>query len=160
MIDGVVVKDLKVIPDERGWLMEMLRCDEAIFNKFGQVYASATYPNVVKGFHYHEKQHDNVVCICGMIKLVLFDDRKDSPTYCEINEYFIGVRKPRLVHIPPMVYHGWKCIENETAIVINTVSEPYHYQKPDEFRVDPHSAEEQIRKIGYSIPYNWARSDG
>ena len=28
MIEGVMVKQLKVIPDERGRLMEILRCDE------------------------------------------------------------------------------------------------------------------------------------
>jgi len=37
MIDGVKVKKLKVIPDERGRLMEMLRADDDLFVKFGQV---------------------------------------------------------------------------------------------------------------------------
>jgi len=37
MIDGVKVKKLKVIPDERGWLMEILRCDDEIYKEFGQV---------------------------------------------------------------------------------------------------------------------------
>ena len=31
VIDGVKTKKLKVIPDERGRLMEMLRCDDEIF---------------------------------------------------------------------------------------------------------------------------------
>jgi len=38
MIHDVVIKNLKVIPDERGRLMEILRNDESLFKKFGQVY--------------------------------------------------------------------------------------------------------------------------
>ena len=38
MIDGVKTKNLKVVPDERGWLMEILRNDDDIFENFGQVY--------------------------------------------------------------------------------------------------------------------------
>lgn len=48
MIYGVKTKNLKVIPDERGWLMEILRCDEDMFEKFGQVYFTTAYPGVVK----------------------------------------------------------------------------------------------------------------
>ena len=48
MIQGVRIKKLKVIPDERGRLMEMLRCDDDFFTKFGQAYMTAAYPGVVK----------------------------------------------------------------------------------------------------------------
>ena len=55
MIHGVEIKQLRVIPDERGRLMEVLRCDDNIFNKFGQVYVTTAQPGVVKGWHYHKK---------------------------------------------------------------------------------------------------------
>jgi len=58
MIDGVVVKRLRVIPDERGFLMEILRNDDAFFESFGQVYLSVAYAGVVKGWHYHQQQTD------------------------------------------------------------------------------------------------------
>ena len=70
MIEGVQTKSLKLIPDERGWLMEMLRNDDPVFVKFGQLYATATYPGVVKGWHLHREQVDNFVCVAGMVKLV------------------------------------------------------------------------------------------
>ena len=41
MIKDVQVKRLKVIPDERGRLMEMLRSDDPFFKKFGRALASA-----------------------------------------------------------------------------------------------------------------------
>ena len=51
LIDGVKTKTLRQIPDERGWLMEILRADDELFTTFGQVYVSGTYPGVVKAWH-------------------------------------------------------------------------------------------------------------
>jgi dTDP-4-dehydrorhamnose 3,5-epimerase len=151
MIEGVKVKKLKVIPDERGRLMEMFRCDDEFFVKFGQVYLSTTYPGVVKGWHYHKLQADNIVCVKGMLKLVLYDGRESSATRGEVNEYFLGEHNPLLVQVPKGVYHGWKCVSEGEAFVINCPTEPYNYSQPDEYRLDPHSSD---------IPYKWERKDG
>ena len=151
MIQGVKIKKLKVIPDERGRLMEMLRCDDDFFTKFGQVYMTAAYPGVVKGWHYHKIQADNLIIIKGMMKVVLYDDRSNSKTYKEINEFFTGEHNPTLIHVPAGNLHGFKCISETEAICINIPTEPYNYEKPDEYRVDPHSKE---------IPYDWTRKDG
>jgi dTDP-4-dehydrorhamnose 3,5-epimerase len=149
MIKGVKTKNLKVIPDERGRLMEILRKDDSLFLKFGQVYMTTTYPEVVKAWHMHEKQADNVVCIKGMIKLVL--PREKSSTYKEVNQFLIGIHNPMLVQIPAGVYHGWMCVSTEEAIIINIPTEVYDYEKPDELRLDPHKND---------IPYDWRRKDG
>ncbi len=146
MIEDVKIKHLRVIPDERGRLMEILRCDDELFKKFGQVYMTTTYPGVIKAWHYHKKQDDNVCVVKGMLKLVLYDNREGSSTKGEINEFFIGEHNPQLVHIPKGVYHGWKCIGEEEAIVVNCVTEPYDYDKPDEFRL-PYDSDE--------VPYDW-----
>ena len=150
-IHDVKTKPLRLIPDERGWLMEILRSDESqLFTKFGQVYVSATYPGVVKAWHYHQKQIDNFVCVAGMVKLVLVDTRPDSPTNGAINEFFLGNQNPTLVQVPNLVYHGWKCISLDTALVVNVPTEPYAYAEPDEYRLAPHD----------TLPYDWARKDG
>jgi dTDP-4-dehydrorhamnose 3,5-epimerase len=151
MIDGVKTKQLKVIPDERGRLMEMLRSDDELFIKFGQVYLTTAYPGVVKGWHYHRKQYDNMVVVKGMMKIVLYDNRQGSKTYGEINEFFVGEHQPMLIHIPPFILHGFKCISEHEAMIINCPTEVYHYHDPDEFRVDPHQND---------IPYDWTRRDG
>ncbi len=151
MIDGVKTKDLKVIPDERGRLMEILRADDDLFVKFGQTYITTAYPGVVKAWHYHKKQTDNMTVISGMMKLVLYDSREDSPTKGQINEFIIGVHKPKLLQIPPLVYHGFKCISESESMVINCPTELFNYSEPDEFRVDPHNN---------NIPYDWQRKDG
>ena len=151
LIDSVKIKKLKVIPDDRGRLMEMLRCDDEFFTKFGQVYMTTAYPGVVKGWHYHKIQSDNMTVVKCMMKLVLYDGRENSKTYKEINEFFIGEHNPCLVHIPAGVLHGFKCIGETEAICVNVPTEPYIYEKPDEYRVDPYENE---------IPYDWLRKDG
>jgi dTDP-4-dehydrorhamnose 3,5-epimerase len=151
MIEGVIIKKLKVIPDERGRLMEILRADDEMFKGFGQVYMTTAYPGVVKGWHYHKKQYDNMAVVKGMMKIVLYDSRPESATRGEINEIFAGEHNPVMVHIPPYVYHGFKCISAEEAVVVNTPTDVYNYREPDEFRVHPHEND---------IPYNWGRKDG
>ena len=151
MIHGVKTKPLRVLPDERGRVMEILRADDDLFVKFGQVYVTTTYPQVVKAWHFHQVQIDNIVAVQGMIKLVLFDSRADSPSKGEINEFFIGIHNPVLVQVPSQVYHGWKCISEEEAIIMNIPTEVYAYHAPDEHRLPPH---------GKEIPYDWARKDG
>ncbi len=151
MIDGVLVKPLKVIADERGWLMEMMRADDPFFSKFGQVYLSVVYPGVVKGWHYHRKQTDHFVFVKGMAKVVLYDNREGSRTRGEVNEFFMGEQNPILLVIPPLVLHGMKGVGTESAYLVNTPTEHYVYDTPDEFRVPANSPE---------IPYDWTRKDG
>ena len=151
MIDGVKVKELNMIPDERGWLMEILRCDDELFEKFGQVYFTAAYPGVTKAWHMHEKQTDNFTCIRGMVKVALYDSRKDSPTYKEVNEFFTGEKKPLLISVPPLVYHGFKAIGTETAYFISIPTEPYNRENPDEIRLPPDTGK---------IPYDWILEPG
>ena len=146
MIQGVKVTKLKVIPDERGHLMEILRNDEEPFEKFGQVYITTNYPGVVKGWHYHKVQTDNVTCVQGMLKIVLFDNRDNSTTKGEVNEFFVGIHNPILVSIPPFIYHGWKNVGEGEAIAVNVPTEPYNPKQPDEYRL-PYDTKE--------IPYDW-----
>ena len=150
-IDGVRTKPLRLVPDERGWLMEILRADDPdFFTKFGQVYVSATYPGVVKAWHYHKVQVDHFACVSGMVKLVLVDTRPGSVTEGAINEFFVGSQNPLLVQVPNLVYHGWKCISEEPSLVVNVPTEPYRYDDPDEFRLEAHGV----------LPYDWSRKDG
>jgi len=150
MIDGVHVKPLKLIPDERGFLYEMLRTDDPFFQQFGQCYLTAVYPGVVKGWHWHKQQTDHFVCVSGMAKVVLYDRREDSPTHGEVNEFFMGERNLILLVIPRGVLHGMKGTGTETAMIINLPTHTYDHSEPDEFRVDPHDND---------VPYDWDQKD-
>lgn len=151
LIQGAAVQPLKRLADERGMLMEILRSDDPLFQRFGQVYLTMAYPGVVKAWHFHKKQTDHFCVVKGMAKVVLYDGRKGSPTKGVVNEFFVGDLNPVLVVIPPLVMHGYKAMGTEPAYLINLPTELYDYKAPDEHRVDPHSR---------TIPYDWARKDG
>jgi len=137
MINGIEVKKLKTIPDERGKLMEILRVSESGAQP-QQVYMTTALENVVKdkeNFHMHKKQTDFFCCVKGRIKLVLVDTRDASKTKGEINELEIGEGNFSLVRIPTGVLHAFKSLEGE-AFIINCIDHEYNKQSPDEFRIE------------------------
>jgi len=145
MINDVLIHPLRRIPDERGMVMHMLRCDDPHFERFGEIYFSVVYPGVIKGWHLHKKMTLNYAVVSGMIKLVLYDDRPDSPTPGELQELFVGDSNYVLVRIPPGVWNGFKGIGVTPAIVANCATLPHD---PDEIvRLDP---------FDNHIPYDWA----
>ena len=146
MIDGVIITPLKKINDERGTVMHMLRRDSAVFKKFGEIYFSTAYPNVIKGWHLHRKMTLNYAVVDGIIKLVLFDDRINSKTRGELMEIFIGDDNYCLVTIPPGIWNGFKAIGLKTAIVANC-SDIVHDKKEIK-RMDP--------LVNDIIKYDWS----
>ena len=148
LIKGVRVKSLSKHVDERGWVMEGLRRDDVGFQEFGMVCAARIMPKIVKAWHLHKKQTDNFICLCGSIKIVLYDDREGSETRGRINEFFMGDDQQILVSIPAGVFHGMKNMGNKPAMIINTATKAYDKDNSDEERVHPHKNE---------IPYDWNR---
>ena len=149
MINGVLIETLKQIPDERGKVMHMLRADDPHFEQFGEIYFSVVYPGVIKGWHLHKKMTLNYAVISGMVKLVLYDAREDSPTKGEIQELFVGEYNYALVKIPPGIYNGFKGVGVKPAIVANCATMPHD---PSEIiRVDP---------FNNDIPYQWDLKHG
>ncbi len=143
-IDGVVVKSLKKIPDERGTIMHMLRADDSLFREFGEVYFKRAIPGAINGWHIHRVMTVNYAVPIGMIKLVMFDMREGSQTRGILTEDFIGEDNYVLVSIPPGVANGYKAYETKDALVVNCAT---HVHTPDEMiRIDPFSPD---------IPYDW-----
>ncbi|MCM1989305.1 dTDP-4-dehydrorhamnose 3,5-epimerase family protein [Oceanirhabdus seepicola] len=122
MIDGVIVKTLKRIPDDRGTIFKMQESCDSEFKGFGEIYFSTIYPGVVKGWHLHENAILNYAVVKGMIKLVLFDNREGSKTKGELMELYIGDKNYCLVQIPSGVWNGFKCVGNEEAIVADLIT--------------------------------------
>lgn len=144
MIDGVVITPLRQILDERGKIMHMIRVDDPVFQKFGEIYFSCVYPGAIKGWHIHKIMTLNYAVPVGHIKFVLYDERSDSPTRGELMEWFIGTDNYCLVTVPPLVWNGFKGIGTEMALIANCATIPHD---PGEIeRRDPFDP---------SIPYDW-----
>ncbi|MEW6189273.1 MAG: dTDP-4-dehydrorhamnose 3,5-epimerase family protein [Actinomycetota bacterium] len=151
MIKGVQIKKLRLIPDDRGFLMEMLRCDDPLFERFGQVYITGCKRTVAKAWHYHKQQTDHFVCVSGKALVALCDLREKSPTYKQVDEFILEAppcekNEPILLKIPPYVAHGFTAFDCEETRIVNVPTLPYRYDDPDEYRF-PWNSEE--------IPYKW-----
>ncbi len=150
MIAGSSSRSLVVHPDERGLLFEVLRCDDPEFKQFGQVYVTTAKPGIVKGWHMHKLQTDYFCLIEGRARFVLYDARANSPTFRQIDLINCDGAQPRLIIIPPFVYHGFKNTGDIDAVCMNCPTEPFDREHPDEYRLDPHTDQ---------IPYDWHSPD-
>ena len=143
-IEGVRIVPLSRIPDERGTIYHMLRRTDPHFTEFGEIYFSSIYRDVVKGWHRHRQMTLNYACIWGRIKLVLHDDRPNSPSQGRVLERFLGPDDYSLVVIPPGIWTGFKGMA-DVSMVANCATHPHDPGLTD--RADP---------FGDRVPYNWA----
>jgi dTDP-4-dehydrorhamnose 3,5-epimerase len=128
MIHGVILKELITHTDERGYFREIIRVTDDFFKEgFGQLSTSLMYQGIVKAWHIHQKQIDWWYVGSGVLKVGLYDTRKDSPTYKQTMEILMGDNQPaRVLRIPPGVAHGCKCISGPAALfyLTSTVYDP------------------------------------
>ena len=84
----------------------------------------------------------------GMVRVVIYDDRENSPTKGQLNEIVIGEDDMKLIKIPGECWHGFKVMGNRPAILINFPTKLYDYENPDEERLPPDTKK---------IPYDWSK---
>ena len=143
-IEGVNISKLRTIKDERGQVMHMLRNDSPVFKSFGEVYFSTIYENKIKAWHLHKESYLNYVCVVGEVKLVLFDDRKESMTKYQYQEIFLSPNNYILVTISSNIWSGFKDIGKNESIISN-------------YLTLPHNEREMVRKDPQDnyFNYNW-----
>tara|TARA_B110000977_G_C11011691_1_gene467937 strand:+ start:272 stop:724 length:453 start_codon:yes stop_codon:yes gene_type:complete len=125
-IEGVTLKQLKIIQSFKGDVLHMMRNDEQDFKSFGECYFSEINPLVIKGWKKHIHQTQNFSVPVGRIKIVLLDDRKDSKTFENIIEIILG--RPDLfnrIKIPPGIYYSFKCLSTHPSIIVNITDIPH-----------------------------------
>jgi dTDP-4-dehydrorhamnose 3,5-epimerase len=147
-IHDVVIRPMKQFPDERGTVKHIMKTTDPEFKGFGEVYSSSIYPGVVKGWNLHQKVTLNYVVLQGAIKLVLYDDREQSPSRGTVQEIFMGDSNYVRVTVPPGIWSGFQCTGTETALVCNVIDFPHDPSEAQ--RCDPHDNH---------IPYVWTQKD-
>ena len=145
-IHDIIVTPLKIISDDRGKVMHMLRKDDKIFSKFGEIYFSTILQNKIKAWHLHKESTLNYSCIKGKVKLVLFDNRKNSPSKGALEEIILSPTNHSLITIPNNIWNGFKGLSKEESIIANCLT-------------IPHNEKEMVR-ISHDdklINYNWKK---
>ena len=144
-IEGVIIRPLRQIYDNRGAILHMMRNDSELYEKFGEVYFSEILPGAVKAWKMQTKKTQNLAVPVNKIRLVIYDSRPHSKTRGQIKEHELG--RPdnyNLIHIPPMLWYGFQSLDGQTALVANCANYPHN---PDEIESLPYDSDQ--------IPYQW-----
>lgn len=147
MIDGIVRKPLRIIPDERGPLMHMIRRDWPEVTDFSEVYFSCISHGAVKAWRRHTRMTMQLCVPHGAVEIILYDTRPDSPTFGAFHREFLSPKNEdtyALLIVPPGIWNGFRGLSDDTSIIVNCASIPH----------DPDEAE-KCRLDDPSIPYTW-----
>lgn len=150
-INGLRFRRTRPVPHEDGMVIEVARHAWAEIDlPIVQVHITTTLAGRVRAWGLHRHSTDRLFVARGLVSIVVFDGRLDSPTYGACNEIRLSDRNPGLLVIPPNLYHGWKNLGVEEAFIINMPSSPYDYDAPDALDLpydSPHASE--------IVPFRW-----
>jgi dTDP-4-dehydrorhamnose 3,5-epimerase len=146
-IDGVRTVKLARFTDDRGYFLELFRAkanhagSRELAGFFdGLPVAQMNFSIVdaaghVKGLHYHLKQDDVWFFVPpSKAKIVLYDVRKDSPSFGRTQTIVAGGGLDVLVRIPAGVAHGYRPLTNPCSMLY-FVTETFDPESPDEYRI-------------------------
>jgi dTDP-4-dehydrorhamnose 3,5-epimerase len=143
-IPGVICRPLVAYPDHRGWLAEIFRQDELDPDHFPvMAYISVTHPGVARGPHAHREQTD-LFCFPGPgdFRVVLWDQRPESPASGRRQEFHLGESCPAILIVPPGVVHAYVNTSDRPGMVFNCANRLYRgpgrREAVDEIRYEDH----------------------
>jgi len=120
LIQGVQWLNLKVIDDERGSVLHMVRTNTLGVSGFGEIYFSELKPNVVKGWKIHHSMTQRLTVPIGLVRFVLVDAREGSLTRGRSVNYIVG--RPEnygLLIIPPGIWYAFENLSISSSLVAN-----------------------------------------
>jgi dTDP-4-dehydrorhamnose 3,5-epimerase len=136
LINGVVIRHATTQTDERGTLCEILNPAWDFHPApIVYVYQFTIRPSKVKGWHVHHLHDDRIFISLGTIKVVLYDDRPDSPTYQMINEVYRTELDRTIMLIPKYVFHAHQNVGTTDALLVSMPTRAYNHENPDVFRL-------------------------
>lgn len=115
-----------------------------------QVHITTTLPGRIRAWGLHQLETDRLFVVFGLVRIVVFDGRKSSPTCGRLNVFTVSEKNPGLLIVPPNLYHGWKNIGISEAVIVNMPDRMYDYASPDVLDLPWDSA-----AAARVVPYRW-----
>jgi len=148
-IEGVWFRPTRPVPHEDGHVAEVARADwDIVGGPIVQVHTTTTFPDRIRAWGLHQRSTDRLFVVEGLVRIVVFDGRAGSATCGRLNVFAVSPKNPGLLVIGPNLYHGWKNIGANEAIIINMPTVMYDHEAPDALDLPWDS--EAARRI---IPY-------
>jgi dTDP-4-dehydrorhamnose 3,5-epimerase len=148
LIDGARTREVRNIVTRNGTTTELFRKDWDFVDAEVVHMIHVTFrPGALSAWHMHKLKTDHLFVVSGLLRVVMYDGRPESPTHGAVNEFHLSHTRPTLVAIPPAVWHGVQNLAGEPSTFVNFFDAQYDYDNPDEWRL-PHDTPE--------IPYRFA----
>src|SRR5262245_34075866 len=94
-IAGVQFRPTRPVPHEDGTVAEVARAVwPEIDSPIVQVHITTTLPGRIRAWGLHEGSIDRLFVVKGLVSIVLYDARTDSPTKGWVNEFRVSERNP------------------------------------------------------------------
>ena len=123
IICDLAITQLKQIVDERGAVLHFLKSNSPKFKLFGEAYFSKINEGVVKGWKLHKIAEQNFCVPFGAVKIVIYDERNNSPSRGVIQEVILNDNDNyKLLTLPAGLWYSFKSISKEYSLLANIVN--------------------------------------
>jgi dTDP-4-dehydrorhamnose 3,5-epimerase len=148
LIENVQVREVRNVVTRNGITTELFRAEWGLMdNAIAHMIHVTLRPGALSAWHMHKLKTDYLFVVSGLVRLVLYDGRDDSPTFGHVNEFHLSHARPQVIAIPPNVFHGLQNLDAGNSTFVNYFDAQYEYEDPDDWRA-PLNTEE--------IPYRFA----
>ena len=151
-IEGLAIKKLKQIIDNRGAVFHFIKNSDNEFYSFGEIYFSKINFNIIKGWKYHKKIVQNICVPYGSVKFVIYDNRINSQTNGKIIEIILNSENDyQLLTLPPCVWYSFKGLSNEYSLICNLISETHDLNESKILPLDNNIILQQLHQLTHLL---------
>ena len=140
MINGLILTPMKVIDVVGDSVLRAMSIGNVGYNGFGEAYFSTVKHNTIRGWKKHKEMTLNIVVPVGVIRFVVYDDRKNSSTFGSFQEFILSKDNYNRITIPPNVWVGFQGVGSEINLLLNIANIPHNDTEVD------HA---QLKSFGY-----------
>jgi dTDP-4-dehydrorhamnose 3,5-epimerase len=141
-IEGLFVLDNFHACDRRGAFVKIMNADhfaaEGLEHRFPESYYSCSAAGVIRGMHFQLPPFDMVKLVTllrGRALDVVFDLRRNSPTFGKTASFLLDGDRKESLYIPVGCAHGF-CALDDDALMLYQVGTVYHPEADAGFRYD------------------------
>jgi len=121
-IEGVQLTPLRQIEADGGDVYHAMKKSDQGFDCFGEAYFSFVEPQAIKAWKQHTNMTLNLIVPVGAVRIVIVDQREESPTCGQFQEVTLSPEMYQRITIPPMVWVGFQGVANITSMMLNVAN--------------------------------------
>jgi dTDP-4-dehydrorhamnose 3,5-epimerase len=136
-MDGLIVTDLSIVPNEKGSIYHVMENDSVGFKQFGEAYFSSIGNGKTKGWKKHLRMTLNLVVPEGEVKIVVYNEIKH-----DFYSLLLSGDNYKRLTVSPGLWMAFSGMRKGTNLLLNIA----------DIKHDP---DEAVNVALEKIPYEW-----